>query len=86
MEPVFQATKVSRDILMFQMMVVDIFIGDIGQMLKEIEATNYKLPDRLAAEGHHGDLGGVLPAHWCPGAELWLHGPVERRLLPARGR
>merc|ERR1712066_350264 len=46
-KPVFVATKVSRENLMFQMMVVDIVIGDVEQTLKEIEVTNCKLPDRL---------------------------------------
>lgn len=45
--PVFNATKVSRDICMFQMMVVDVIIGDIAETLSEIEATNCKLPERL---------------------------------------
>merc|ERR1712039_970692 len=45
--PVFQATKVSREILMFQLMVVDVIIGDVKETLKEVEATNCKLPDRL---------------------------------------
>jgi len=44
---VFQATKVSRDICMFQMMVVDIVIGDPTEVLVQIEATNCKLPERL---------------------------------------
>jgi len=45
--PVFQATKVSREILMFQMAVVDIVIGDVAKTLPEMEDTNCKLPDRL---------------------------------------
>jgi len=45
--PVFQATKVSREILMFQMMVVDVVVGDVAVTLKEMEATNCKLPARL---------------------------------------
>jgi len=44
---VFEATKVSREILMFQMMVVDVVIGDVPETLKEMEATNCKLPARL---------------------------------------
>lgn len=44
---VFEATKVSREILMFQMMVVDVVIGHVPETLKEIEATNCKLPARL---------------------------------------
>merc|ERR1712050_246162 len=44
---VFQATKVSREILMFQLMVVEMVIGDVKETLREVEATNCKLPDRL---------------------------------------
>jgi len=44
---VFEATRVSREICMFQMMVVDIVIGDAGRTLQAMEATNCKLPDRL---------------------------------------
>jgi len=45
--PVFEATKVSRDIAMFQLMVVDVVIGDVAETLPAMEATNCKLPDRL---------------------------------------
>merc|ERR1712070_668954 len=45
--PVFHATQVSREICMFQMMVVDIIIADVGTTLEEIEGTNCKLPMRL---------------------------------------
>ena len=45
--PVFQATKVSREILMFQMAIVDIVIGDVKQTLVDMEETNCKLPERL---------------------------------------
>jgi ubiquitin-protein ligase len=45
--PVFQATQVSREICMFQMMVVDLIIADVGTTLREIEETNCKLPQRL---------------------------------------
>jgi len=45
--PVFQATKVSREICMFQMMVVDLVIGDAAETLREMEATNCRLPERL---------------------------------------
>jgi ubiquitin-protein ligase len=45
--PVFQATQVSREICMFQMMVVDIIIADVNLTLKEMEETNCKLPERL---------------------------------------
>jgi len=44
---VFQATQVSREIFMFQMMVVDIIISDVAETLKDMEATNCKLPERL---------------------------------------
>lgn len=46
-DPVFQETKVSRDICMFQMMVNDIVIADSKATLEQMEATNCKLPDRL---------------------------------------
>merc|ERR1712072_331996 len=45
--PVFHATQVSRDICMFQMMVVDIVIANVDVTLQEIEKTNCKLPQRL---------------------------------------
>merc|ERR1712139_69375 len=45
--PVFQATQVSREICMFQMMVVDIVIANVDVTLKEMERTNCKLPQRL---------------------------------------
>merc|ERR1712048_545647 len=45
--PVFQATKISRDIFLFQMMVVDVVIGNVNETLAEIERTNCKLPSRL---------------------------------------
>jgi ubiquitin-protein ligase len=46
--PVFEATKVSREIFMFQMMVVDLIIGSsVTETLDEIEKTNCKLPARL---------------------------------------
>mmetsp|Transcript_58681 Transcript_58681/g.191382 ORF Transcript_58681/g.191382 Transcript_58681/m.191382 type:complete len:151 (+) Transcript_58681:1489-1941(+) len=45
--PVFEATKVSRDIAMFQVMVVDCVIGDIAEALKAMEVSNCKLPERL---------------------------------------
>jgi hypothetical protein len=44
---VFNATKVSREICMFQLMVVDLIVGDVGETLKQMEATNCKLPERL---------------------------------------
>jgi hypothetical protein len=45
--PVFEATKVSRNLLMFQLTVVDIVLGDVENLKKQIELTNCKLPDRL---------------------------------------
>ena len=45
--PVFHATQVSREICMFQMMVVDIIIADVKVTLEEMEKTNCKLPQRL---------------------------------------
>merc|ERR1712072_1130025 len=45
--PVFHATQVSREICMFQMMVLDIVIDDVKSTLQEMEATNCKLPQRL---------------------------------------
>lgn len=46
-DPVFSATKISREICMFQLMVVDVVIGEVGSTLQLIEETNCKLPDRL---------------------------------------
>merc|ERR1711988_459695 len=45
--PVFDATKISREIFLFQMMVVDVVIGNVSETLEEIETTNCKLPSRL---------------------------------------
>merc|ERR1712118_577731 len=46
--PVLEATKVSREILMFQLMLSAIVVGDnVHEMLKEIEETNCKVPQRL---------------------------------------
>jgi hypothetical protein len=45
--PVFEATRVSREICMFQMMVVDLIISDVKVTLKEMEETNCTLPERL---------------------------------------
>jgi ubiquitin-protein ligase len=45
--PVFEATQVSREICMFQMMVVDVIIADVGTTLKLMEDTNCKMTDRL---------------------------------------
>merc|ERR1711933_608881 len=44
---VFEATRVSREILMFQMMVVDVVIGDVALTVQDMEASNCKLPARL---------------------------------------
>jgi hypothetical protein len=38
---------VSREILIFQLMVVDIMISDVKTTLREIEESNCKLPQRL---------------------------------------
>jgi hypothetical protein len=46
-QSVFAATKVSREICMFQMIVVDLVIGNVAEMLTEVEATKCKLPERL---------------------------------------
>eukprot|EP00928_Gymnodinium_smaydae_P037571 TRINITY_DN26057_c0_g6_i1.p1 TRINITY_DN26057_c0_g6~~TRINITY_DN26057_c0_g6_i1.p1 ORF type:complete len:628 (-),score=104.74 TRINITY_DN26057_c0_g6_i1:271-2154(-) len=46
-EPVFEATRVSREICMFQMMIVELVIGDVPSTLKAMEATNCTLPERL---------------------------------------
>jgi len=46
-QPVFEATKVSRNLLMFQLAVVDIVLGDVEDVKKQIELTNCKLPERL---------------------------------------
>merc|ERR1712025_179577 len=46
--PVLEATKVSREILMFQLMLSAIVIGDnVEETLREIEDTNCKVPERL---------------------------------------
>merc|ERR1712224_8334 len=46
--PVLEATKVSREILMFQLMLSAIVVGDdVEKTLQEIEETNCKVPDRL---------------------------------------
>jgi len=45
--PVFEATKVSREICMFQLMLVDIIVGDVDPLLEEVESSNCKLPERL---------------------------------------
>jgi len=45
--PVFNATQVSREICMFQLMVVDIVVADASETLRQIESTNCKLPERL---------------------------------------
>jgi len=46
--PVLEATKVSREILMFQLMLSAIVVGDnVGETLQEMEETNCKVPERL---------------------------------------
>jgi len=45
--PVFHATQVSREILMFQLTVVEVVIGDVPKTLQEMELSNCKLPERL---------------------------------------
>lgn len=47
--PVFDATKVSREIAMFQFMVVDVVLGDVTKSLEDMESTNCRLPERLEA-------------------------------------
>jgi len=46
-QPVFRETKVSREICMFQCMVMNIVIGNTEETLVEMEATNCKVPLRL---------------------------------------
>merc|ERR1719456_340634 len=42
--PVFEATKVSREICMFQLMVMDVIVGDdVQRTLCEMEKTNCKI-------------------------------------------
>merc|ERR1711985_70848 len=46
--PVLEATKVSREILMFQLMLSAIVVGDnVDETLQEMEGTNCKVPARL---------------------------------------
>jgi len=46
--PVLEATKVSREILMFQLMLSAIVVGDnVEETFQEMEETNCKVPDRL---------------------------------------
>merc|ERR1712224_1019286 len=46
--PVLAATKVSREILMFQLMLSAVVVGDnVDDTLQEIEETNCKVPKRL---------------------------------------
>merc|ERR1712046_362555 len=44
---VFKATQVSREICMFQMLVVDVVVAEVDITLKEMESTNCKLNQRL---------------------------------------
>mmetsp|Transcript_55129 Transcript_55129/g.102086 ORF Transcript_55129/g.102086 Transcript_55129/m.102086 type:complete len:648 (+) Transcript_55129:63-2006(+) len=88
---VFEATKVSREISMFQMLVVDLIIGDVQETLEAMEATNCKLPDRLEKmqaewkkrqagtktwEDYFGNIGAEMPAF--PTLSLWIHNNVDR--------
>merc|ERR1719375_2956283 len=46
--PVFEATKVSREICMFQLMLSAIVVGEnVDDTLQEMEVTNCKVPERL---------------------------------------
>jgi len=89
--PVFNATQVSREILMFQMMVVDVVIGDVSETLKEIEFTNCRLPDRLEAlqsqwrqrkqaiadwQGYFACIGAAKPSFGS--SNLWIADCVRR--------
>lgn len=46
-QPVFEATRVSRNLFMFQLTVIDIILGDVQEVKKQMEITNCKLPHRL---------------------------------------
>merc|ERR1719424_1233173 len=90
--PVFQATQVSREICMFQMMVVDLIIADVSSTLKEIEETNCKLPQRLEKlQGQwrqqiRGSLIMGASVFLCQPSHLRLLGsPIARSGLPAKG-
>jgi len=89
--PVFRATQVSREICMFQMMVVDLLIGDVKTTLREMEGTNCKLPDRLqklqvqwrqqksSIDGwpqYYACIGAAMPSF--PTAGAWVADCVRR--------
>lgn len=88
---VFHATQVSREILMFQMMVVDVVIGDVPETLKQMELTNCRLPDRLEAlqsqwrqrkqaivdwQGYFTCIGAAKPSFGS--SNLWIADCVSR--------
>jgi len=89
--PVFNATQVSREILMFQMMVVDVVIGDVPETLKLMELTNCRLPERLEAlqsqwrqrkqsivdwPGYFACIGAAKPSFGS--SNLWIADCVSR--------
>jgi len=89
--PVFNATQVSREILMFQMMVVDVVIGDVPEVLSQMELTNCRLPERLEAlqsqwrqkkqsivdwQGYFGCIGAAKPSFGS--SNLWIADCVSR--------
>jgi len=91
--PVFEATKVSRDIAMFQLMVVDVVIGDVAETLPAMETTNCKLPDRLEKlqtlwrqrksstntwAKYYGHLGIPPPADTDEKINAWIRRCVDR--------
>jgi len=88
---VFNATKVSREILMFQMMVVDVVIGDVPETLRQMELTNCRLPERLETlqsqwkqrkesivdwQGYFGCIGAAKPSFG--NSNLWIADCVSR--------
>lgn len=89
--PVFNATQVSREILMFQMLVVDVVIGDVPETLKLMELTNCRLPERLETlqsqwrqrkqsivdwQGYFACIGAAKPAFGS--SNLWIENCVSR--------
>jgi len=89
--PVFNATQVSREILMFQMMVVDVVIGDVAETLKLMELTNCRMPERLEAlqsqwrqrkqsivdwPGYFACIGAAKPSFGS--SNLWIANCVSR--------
>merc|ERR1712217_402929 len=92
--PVFHATQVSREICMFQMMVVDVVIADVGLTLNAMEDTNCKLPERLEKlqvqwrqqkssidswSSYFGCIGVEKPAF--PSETLWIADCVRRAAI-----